>query len=134
MRRVRLMGALLVASIAVDACHRAPPNPDSRASADCLRAQAREGDTRIHIDGRYMGMPRQGDSVIYVVNDREVWRGVYDPCHPSPERRAALDHVIPATDSVVSLFVEHGVEAASRYHVGGTHVVVYIIRTAPPPE
>ena len=134
MRRVWLTGAVLAVSIAVDACHRAPPNPDPRTSADCLRAQAREDDTRIHIDGRYMALPRLGDSVIYIVNDREVWRGAYDPCHPSPERRAALDHVIPATDSVVSLCVEHGPEAAARYHVGGTRMMAYIIRTAPPPE
>jgi len=82
-----------------------------------------------------MNMPHLGDTLVIIVNDREAWRGKYDPCHPSPGRyAAALDHVIPATDSVVSLFVEHGPEAAARYHVGGTRVTAYVIRTAPPPE
>jgi len=134
MRRVRYVSTLLVASMIVGACHRAPPRPEAQTAAACLAEQERESDTRIHIDGPYMSTPRLGDSVIYIVNDREVWRGVYDPCHPSPGRHAALDHSIPATDSVVSLFVEHGREAAARYHIGGSRVTAYVIRTAPPPE
>lgn len=89
----------------------------------------------IHIDGARMNAPHLGDTLVLVVNDREAWRGLYDPCHPSAGRySAALEHVIPATDSVISFEIEHGPEAAARYHVGWNRVTVYVIRTAPPPE
>lgn len=130
----RTRAALFGAVLSVAACHRVAPTPDASASQDCRAAQAREADTRIHIDGPYMGIPHLGDSLIYIVNDREVWRGVYNPCHPTPGRSAALDHVIPATDSVVSLYYMHGPDVAARYHIGGKAPSAYVIRTAPPPE
>lgn len=129
-----LGGAFVVVAFALGACHRAPPTPDPSTTEDCRAARAREADTRIHIDGPYMSTPHVGDSLIYVVNDREVWRGVYDPCHPSPGKSAAIDHVIPGTDSVVSLYYQRGPDVAARYHIGGKGPAAYIIHTAPPPE
>lgn len=125
---------MLGATIGIDACHRAAPSPDPRLSENCHIAQARAADTRIHIDGPGMNTPNLGDSLVLVVNDHEVWRGVYDPCHPSPGRSAALDHVIPATDSVISLYYLHGPDVAAKYHIGGQGPSAYIIRTSPPPE
>lgn len=134
MRPGRVGSMLAVATLGVGACHRARPIPDPRAFDDCRAARAREADTRIHIDGPYMGIPHIGDSLIYVVNDREVWRGVYDPCHPSPGKTAAIDQVIPGTDSVVSLQYLRGASVTAKYHIGGRGPSAYIIRTAPPPE
>lgn len=81
-----------------------------------------------------MDTPRLCDSLIIIVNDHEAWRGVYDPCHASPGRRAALDHVIPGTDSVVSVEFRTGPFVALTYHIGGKGPAAYIIRTVPPPE
>lgn len=132
--RVRVAAMMSCVAVCLGACHRVPPSPDPRAFADCRAARAREAGTRIHIDGPYMGIPHLGDSLIFIVNDREVWRGVYDPCHPTPSRRAAVDHAIPATDSVVSLYYQRGLSVAEKYHIGGQGPAAYIIHTAPPPE
>lgn len=125
--------ALLFASLSVDACHRAPPGAIPQTGAPC-RATQQHDDGRIHIDGPGMNTPDIGDSLVIVVNDHEAWRGVYDPCHPSPGRDAALDHVIPATDSVISLEFVHGPDVGARFHIGGKRAAAYVIRTAPPPE
>jgi len=81
-----------------------------------------------------MNVPRRGDSLVIVVNDREAWRGVYDPCRPFQGRSAALEHAIPATDSVISVMFLHGPDVSAKYHIGGMGPAAYVIRTAPPPE
>lgn len=135
MRRAQRASALIVASMSLAACHRAPAPPYEATPAECRAAREYENGRVVHIDGPRMNMPQSGDTLVIIVNDREAWRGTYDPCHPAPGHyAAALDHVIPATDSVVSFVIEHGAAAAARYHVGGTRVTAYVFRTAPPPE
>lgn len=135
MRSVRLASTLVVASIIVDACHHTPGPPYAATPEECRAARADERSGVIHIDGPRMNMPRLGDSLVLIVNDREAWRGVYDPCHPTAGHyAAALDHLIPATDSVVSFVIEHGPDVTATYHIGGRRPVAFVIRTAGPPE
>ena len=75
------------------------------------------------------------DSVVIVVNDREEWRGVYDPCaHDFPLRRGTpngTERAAAATDTVTSLEIVHGRDAATRFGIGTAHAVAYVIRATP---
>lgn len=131
--RDRTLAVILVA--VVSACRpvaRAAPAPDPARSPECLAELAREHETGIH----ETNMPHRGDSLVFVVNGREAWRGVYDPCvradlHP-PKVDAAVQ--VTAADSVALLEVLRGPDVAERFHVGGAHVTVIVIGTVPKHE
>lgn len=131
-----LAPAALVYSLA--ACHHGRHTTlasDPAHSPACIDEIARERDTAIHIDGPYMNLPQRGDSVVIVVNDREEWRGVYDPCaHDFPLRRGTpngTERAAAATDAVTSLEIVHGRDAATRFGIGTAHAVAYVIRATP---
>lgn len=90
---------------------------------------AREHETLIHDTN----MPRRGDSLVFILNGREAWRGMYDPCVPADRHPPKFDTAVQVTaaDSVASLEVLQGRSVAERFHVGGAHVTVIVIGTVP---
>lgn len=131
--RPQVVNGLVLASLALVACHRAAPSADPHGVAACRAAQWHD-DGRIHIDGPGSFTFLDGDSLVLIVNDREWWRGVYDPCDTPRSFVTALRRAIPPTDSVLSAEALIGRAAVDRYRVGGKHPDALVIRTAPPPE
>lgn len=129
--RSRLASTVVVATLAAVACNHA--RPEVVVEPPSTHSSPRRG-TPVRIDGPGKSPMRPGDSVVIILNDREAWRGVYDPHPRHGELQAALDHLIPGTDSIVSSDVWTGRDVAAKYHVGGTRPSAIMIRTVPPPE
>lgn len=131
-----LVGGFFTVLLGIGACHRVGATTDPRPSAECRAAQRNEqryDDGRIRIDGSGSFSLHRGDSLVVLVNDREWWRGVYDPCRRVDGLENALRRAVPATDSVLSTQFLVGRDLGAAYHVGG-RAGVLLLRTAPPPE
>jgi hypothetical protein len=84
----------------------------------------------IRIDG-WFG-PTVNDSLVFVVNGREHWRGLYVLC--TDERAVAAGSTtwrLAATDSIRSLYVIRGDTVRRAFHIGGINPSAMIIETAP---